>query len=88
MESGKLVPHALFADATGTYRDCMGLGFFATDYAPGVPATDFRCGHGGSAHGICVDVRTCPHTSETIIVLSNRSPPVCYPVAHFLRQHH
>ena len=45
-------------------------------------------GHGGSAAGICVDVRTYPNTGETVIVLSNSSPPDCYPVANFLHWHH
>jgi hypothetical protein len=88
LASGKLIPPALFAEATRIYRDFMGLGFFATGYGAGVPASDFRWCHGGSAAGICVDVRTYPHTGETIIVLSNRSPPICYPVANFLHQHH
>lgn len=88
LQSGRLLPHELFAEATRTYREYMGLGFFATGYGPGVPTRDFRWGHGGSAAGICVDVRSYPHTGETIIVLSNRDPPGCYPVANFLHQHH
>ncbi|MBQ4855007.1 beta-lactamase family protein [Rhodanobacter sp. B2A1Ga4] len=88
LQAGKLIPHALFAEATRTYREFMGLGFFATGYGPGVPASDFRWGHGGSAAGICVDVRTYLHTGETIIVLSNSNPPDCYPVANFLHQRH
>jgi len=86
LQSGKLIPPALFAQATKTYRQFMGLGFFATDYGPDIPERDFRWGHGGSAAGICTDVRTYPHTGETIIVLSNASPPSCYPVANFLHQ--
>lgn len=88
LQSGKLIPQALFAEATRTYREYMGLGFFATGYGPGVPARDFRWGHGGSAAGICVDVRSYPHTGETVIVLGNRDPPGCYPIANFLHQHH
>lgn len=84
LQSGKLIPPMLFAQATRNYRMFMGLGFFATGFGPGVPERDFRWGHGGSAGGICVDVRTYPHTGETIIVLSNDSPPVCFPVANFL----
>ncbi|MBB6183501.1 serine hydrolase domain-containing protein [Oleiagrimonas soli] len=86
LESGKLVPPALFAKATKTYRKFMGLGFFATGYGAGVPARDFRWGHGGGAEGICTDVRTYPVTGETIIVLSNRTGPDCFPVANFLHQ--
>jgi CubicO group peptidase (beta-lactamase class C family) len=88
LQAGKLIPHALFAEATRTYREFMGLGFFATGYGPGKPVSDFRWGHGGSAAGICVDVRTYPHTGETVIVMSNSNPPDCYPVANFLHQHH
>lgn len=86
LQTGKLLPHALFAEATRTYREFMGLGFFATGYGLDRPGRDFRWGHGGSAAGICTDVRTYPTTDETIIVLSNRSPPDCYPVANFLHQ--
>ncbi|RAP56150.1 serine hydrolase domain-containing protein [Oleiagrimonas sp. MCCC 1A03011] len=87
LQTGKLIPHALFAKATRTYRAYMGLGFFATGYGLGRPRRDFRWGHGGSGDGMCNDVRTYPETGETIIVLSNRSPPVCYPVANFLHQY-
>lgn len=86
LQSGRLIPLALFVQATKTYRLFMGLGFFATDYGPDVPERDFRWGHGGSAGGVCTDVRTYPHTGETIITLSNQSPPACYPVANFLHQ--
>lgn len=87
LQSGKLIPPALFAQATRNYRMYMGLGFFATGFGPGVPERDFRWGHGGSAGGICVDVRTYPHTGETIIVLGNLNPPPgCYPVANFLHE--
>jgi D-alanyl-D-alanine carboxypeptidase len=86
LQSGKLIPPALFAQATKTYRMFMGLGFFATDYGPGVPERDFRWGHGGSAGGVCTDVRTYPRTGETIITLSNQNPPVCFAVAKFLHQ--
>lgn len=88
LQSGKLIPHALFAEATRTYREFMGLGFFATGYGPGVRTRDFRWGHGGSGDGMCNDVRTYPGTGETIVVLSNRDPPICYPVANFLHQHY
>jgi CubicO group peptidase (beta-lactamase class C family) len=86
LQSGKLVPHALFAEATRTYRKFMGLGFFATGYGLGVPRRDFRWGHGGGSDGVCTDVRTYPLTGETIIVLSNRTSPACYPVSNFLHQ--
>lgn len=86
LQSGKLIPPALFAQATKTYRQFMGLGFFATDYGPGHLERDFRWGHGGSAGGVCTDVRTYPHTGETVVVLSNVSPPACFPVANFLHQ--
>ena len=52
-----------------------------------VTARDFRWGHGGSADGICTDVRTYPRTGETVIVLSNRDAPACYGVSAFLHAH-
>jgi len=84
LRAGKLLPPALFAEATRTQREFMGLGFFATGYGEGVPRRDFRWGHGGSADGICTDVRTYPVTGETVIVLSNRDAPACYGVANVL----
>jgi D-alanyl-D-alanine carboxypeptidase len=87
LESGKLLPEPLFEQATATQREFMGLGFFATDYGPDVPARDFRWGHGGNADGICTDVRAYPRTGETVIVLSNADAPACYGVAGFLHAH-
>jgi CubicO group peptidase (beta-lactamase class C family) len=84
LQSGVLLPKALFEQATATQREFMGLGFFATDYGKDVPARDFRWGHGGSADGICTDVRSYPRTGETLVVLSNRDAPGCYGVARFL----
>jgi D-alanyl-D-alanine carboxypeptidase len=84
LQSGKLIPPALFAQATKTYRMFMGLGFFATDYGPQIPAWAFRWGHGGSASGVCTDVRTYPLTGETIITLANDDIPGCFRVAAFL----
>jgi CubicO group peptidase (beta-lactamase class C family) len=84
LQSGKLISPALFAEATRTHREFMGLGFFATGYGADVPKRDFRWGHGGSADGICTDVRSYPLTGETLIVLSNRDPPACYGVANLL----
>jgi len=86
LRSGKLIPPKLFAEATKTHHEFMGLGFFATGYGPGVPQRDFRWGHAGGSDGICTDVRTYPRTGETIIVLSNRDPPGCYPVSNFLHE--
>lgn len=84
LQQGRLLPPALFSDATRTHREFMGLGFFATGYGPGVPRRDFRWGHGGSTDGACADVRTYPATGESIIVLSNRDAPACFDVANFL----
>ena len=84
LQSGKLIPPALFAQATKIYRIGFGLGFFATDYGPGHLKRDFRWGHGGSASGICTDVRTYPLTGETVITLSNHDVPGCFSVARFL----
>ncbi len=83
---GKLLPAALFAEAIKTQREFMGLGFFATGYGAGVPTREFRWGHGGSADGMCTDVRTYPSTGETYIVLSNRDAPACFAVANFLHK--
>ena len=87
LESGKLLPEALFAQATATQREFMGLGFFATGYGADVPTRDFRWGHGGNADGICADVRAYPRTGETVIVLSNSDAPACFGVAGFLHAH-
>lgn len=84
LRDGKLIPSTLFDEATRTQRDFMGLGFFATGYGPDVPQRDFRWGHAGSSDGICTDVRTYPGTGETIVVLTNRDAPACFPVANFL----
>lgn len=84
LQSGILLPKALLQEATRTQREYMGLGFFATGYGPGIPTRDFRWGHGGSADGICADVRTYPQTGETVIVLANRDAPSCFAPANFL----
>jgi D-alanyl-D-alanine carboxypeptidase len=84
LRDGRLLPLLLFMEATTPQREFMGLGFFATGYGPEVPERDFRWGHGGSADGICTDVRTYPHTGETVIVLSNKDAPACYAVANLL----
>lgn len=83
---GTLLPAEFLAEATRTQHEFMGLGFFATGYGPGVPERDFRWGHGGSADGICTDVRTYPRTGETIVVLANTDAPSCYSVANFLHE--
>lgn len=84
LNAGKLLPAALFAQATATQREFMGLGFFATGYGKDVPERDYRWGHGGNADGICSDVRHYPHTGETVIVLSNKDAPACFAVSNFL----
>jgi len=84
LTAGKLLPPALFAEATRTQREFMGLGFFATGYGEDVPPRDFRWGHGGNADGICSDVRHYPRTGETVIVLSNSEAPACFAVAGLL----
>ena len=81
---GRLLPLPLFRQATTPQHEFMGLGFFATGYGPGVPERDFRWGHGGSADGICTDVRSYPHTGETVIVLSNKDAPACFAVSNLL----
>ncbi|HZV38719.1 MAG TPA: serine hydrolase domain-containing protein [Pseudoxanthomonas sp.] len=86
LQDGKLLPVALFSEATRTQREFMGLGFFATGYGPDVPKRDFRWGHAGSSDGICTDIRTYPNTEETIIVLSNRDAPACFSVSGFLHE--
>ena len=86
LQDGRLLPPALFAEATRTHHLFMGLGFFATGYGEGVPAREFRWGHGGSSDGICADVRTYPTTGETLVILSNREPPTCFGVGNFLHR--
>jgi D-alanyl-D-alanine carboxypeptidase len=84
LQNERLIPAALFQESIKTQREYMGLGFFATGYGPNINARDFRWGHGGSADGICTDIRTYPKTNETIIVLANRDAPICYAVSNFL----
>ncbi len=84
LNAGKLLPAALFEQATQTQREFMGLGFFATGYGKDVPARDFRWGHGGSTDGVCTDVRHYPATGETVIVLSNKDAPACFAVSGLL----
>ena len=84
LRAGRLLPLPLFMEATTPQHEFMGLGFFATSYGPGIPERDFRWGHGGSADGICTDVRTYPRTGETVIVLSNKDIPACFAVANLL----
>lgn len=84
LKAGKLIGKPLLAEAVRTHKEFMGLGFFATDYGPGKLPRDFRWGHGGSSDGICTDLRHYPRTGETIVVLSNRDAPACFPVASFL----
>ena len=86
LQAGVLLPLPLFEEATSTQHGFMGLGFFATGYGPDVPERDFRWGHAGSADGICTDVRTYPKAGETVIVLSNRDAPACFPVSAFLHE--
>jgi D-alanyl-D-alanine carboxypeptidase len=86
LRTGKLIPPVLFAEATRTHHEFMGLGFFATGYGDNVPKRDFRWGHGGSADGICTDIRIYPETGETIVILSNRDGPGCYGVANLLHR--
>jgi D-alanyl-D-alanine carboxypeptidase len=87
LQNGRLIPAALFQESIKTHREYMGLGFFATGYGPNINVRDFRWGHGGSADGICTDIRTYPKTNETIIVLANRDAPICYTVSNFLHDH-
>ena len=86
LQRGTLLPPTLFAEAIKTQRQFMGLGFFATGYGPGIPARDFRWGHGGSSDGACTDVRSYPVTGETIVVLANRDAPGCFAVSNFLHR--
>ncbi|MEQ1514520.1 MAG: serine hydrolase domain-containing protein [Lysobacteraceae bacterium] len=86
LKSGKLLPITLFSEAIRPQREFMGLGFFATEYGPGYPKRNFRWGHGGSADGICTDVRTYPLTGETVIAISNTDAPGCFEVTSFLHR--
>lgn len=86
LKAGKLVPASLFQQAITPQVEFMGLGFFATEGGPGYPKRNFRFGHGGSADGICTDIRTYPVTGETVVVLSNVDAPGCFEVANFLHR--
>lgn len=86
LRSGKLLPPALFKEATRPHHEFMGLGFFATEYGPGYPERNFRWGHAGSADGVCADVRTYPVTGETVISLSNTDIPGCFELTNFLHR--
>jgi D-alanyl-D-alanine carboxypeptidase len=86
LKSGVLLKPKTFAVAIKPQHEFMGLGFFATGYGRDVSSRDFRWGHGGSADGICTDVRTYPETGETIIVLSNRDAPTCYDISNLLHR--
>lgn len=86
LQTGRLLPPVLFAEATRTHRQFMGLGFFATNYGPGIPLRDFRWGHGGAHPGISTDIRAYPVTGEIVVVLTNRDPPTAHPVADFLHE--
>ena len=86
LRTGALLKQDMFAAAIKPQHEFMGLGFFATGYGRDVPARDFRWGHGGSADGICTDVRTYPATGETIIILSNRDAPTCYDISNLLHR--
>jgi D-alanyl-D-alanine carboxypeptidase len=86
LRTGKLLPLPLFAEAITPQREFMGLGFFATGYGEEVPKRDFRWGHGGSADGVCTDVRTYPATGETVVIMSNKEAPACFAVANFLHK--
>lgn len=84
LQTGRLIPPELFAEATRTHERFMGLGFFATDYGPNIPLRDFRWGHGGNHPGVSTDIRAYPRTGEIIVVLANRDSPVAHEVADFL----
>lgn len=85
LETGRLLPPALFRQATTTARAAFGLGFFATDYGPTVPLRDFRWGHGGGGEdGVNTDIRVYPRTGEIVIVLANHDAPAAHAVARFL----
>lgn len=88
LQLGALIPPEIFDDATRTHVAYMGLGFFATGYGEGVPARDFRWGHGGSADGINADVRVYPKTGEIVIVLANKDAPAAHQIAAFLHDRH
>lgn len=88
LQRGVLVQQDVFNDATRTHVDYMGLGFFATGYGEGVPARDFRWGHGGSADGINADVRVYTKTGEIVIVLANKDAPAAHQIAGFLHDRH
>ena len=86
LQTGRLIPLQLFAEATRTHERFMGLGFFATNYGPDIPLRDFRWGHGGAHPGVSTDIRAYPRTGEIVVVLANRDAPISHRVADFLHE--
>lgn len=71
LQSGKLLPPALFARATSQQVPGEGFGFFLTGDGP-----SFNWAHGGGALGMNADIRVYPNIGFTIICLANRDPQV------------
>ncbi len=82
LRDGRLPPLPLFMEATTPQREFMGPSFFATGDGPDVPGHDLRRGNGGNADGICIDVRPHPYTGGTVIAVSNRGAPACFPASN------
>jgi CubicO group peptidase (beta-lactamase class C family) len=70
LQSGKLLPPALLAEATRKQTPWYGYGFFVAD-DEGVPAY----GHGGGAPGMNAELRIYPTLGEVVVALSNLDPP-------------
>lgn len=70
LQSGKLLPPALLAEATRKQSPWYGYGFMVAD-DQGMPAY----GHGGGAQGMNGELRIFPTLGEVVIGLGNLDPP-------------
>jgi len=72
LESGKLIPKAVLAEATKPQTDegWYGYGFIVVGKGP-----LRRYGHGGSADGMDADIRIFPESGYVLVSLSNLDPP-------------
>jgi len=80
LESGKLLPKALLADATTSHTkgNWYGYGFMV-----GGEGADRWYGHGGGAPGMNGELRIFPASQTVIVALSNLDPPAATNLAEF-----
>ncbi|MGH9329458.1 MAG: serine hydrolase domain-containing protein, partial [Vicinamibacterales bacterium] len=78
LESGKLLPKAMLAEATTPQRQQYGYGFGIQGEGP-----LRRYGHGGGAPGMNGDLRVYPELGYVLVGLSNLDPPAASRVVDF-----